>query len=373
MRMNPWLFLLLVCSAAAQADDLAALVRDRAAIERVYYNHRLGQKPPFEAAVPPATLENLVRLDLKKEAVLRKTYGVAITPALLDAEMQRINTTTRAPEMLAEIKAALGNDPAKLGQAFAKPFLVERLLRDKFDNDEALHAPQRQQAERVREKLLTVRSSRREEALTNASAPGTPHSALHQSLLTSAATNDRVVALVALLKASHSNEVTETTWQLGARPAETNAPAADELEIKQRFGPNAQLISPPRGTERKQYFEDLPNEPQRVLRVQLRQPGDVSAVIETPGGFLLYLAKEKTDTALSVACLSLPKRSYEQWLSERADVVLSRACLCPGYRTARQGKGRQPDSGSSRGQSGPITIFGAARGNAGWRLTLLPV
>jgi len=103
------------------------------------------------------------------------------------------------------------------------------------------------------------------------------------------------------------------------RPAETNAPAADELEIKQRFGPNAQLISPPRGAERdrKQYFEDLPSELQRVLRVQLRQPGDVSAVIETPGGFLLYVAKEKTDTALTVACLSLPKRSYEQWLSEQ--------------------------------------------------------
>ena len=76
----------------------------------------------------------------EKEAVLRKVYGVAITPALLDAEVQRINTTTRAPDMLAEIKAALGNDPAKFAQAFAKPFLVERLLREKFDNDEALHA-----------------------------------------------------------------------------------------------------------------------------------------------------------------------------------------------------------------------------------------
>ena len=56
--------------------------------------------------------------------------------------------------MLAEIKAALGHDPAKFAQAFAKPFLVERLLRDKFDNDEALHAAQRQEAERVRRELL---------------------------------------------------------------------------------------------------------------------------------------------------------------------------------------------------------------------------
>ena len=61
----------------------------------------------------------------------------------------------------------------------------------------------------------------------------------------------------------------------------------------------------------------MPPELQRVLRVQLRQPGDVSAVIETPGGFLLYLAMEKTDAVLSVAALSLPKRSYEQWLEEQ--------------------------------------------------------
>ena len=124
--------------------------------------------------------------------------------------------------------------------------------------------------------------------------------------------------MLALLKASYSSQVTEVSWQLGARPVETNAPAADELEIKQRFGPNAQLISSPRGAEgRKQYFEDLPDELRRVLRVQLRQPGDVSAVIEAPGGFLLYVAEEKTETALTVACLSLPKRSYEQWLAEQ--------------------------------------------------------
>jgi hypothetical protein len=125
--------------------------------------------------------------------------------------------------------------------------------------------------------------------------------------------------LLAILKGGPVGQLTETTWQLGARPAETNAPATEEIEIKQRFGPNAQLISPPHGAERdrKQYFEDLPSELQRVLRLQLRQRGDVSAVIETPERFLLFVAKETTDTALTVACLSLPKRSYEQWLSEQ--------------------------------------------------------
>ena len=310
MRIRLGLLLLVLCCAAARGDDVALLVRDRAAIERVYYNHRLGQKPPFEQATPPALIEGLVREDLRKEAALRKVYGVAITPALLDAEVQRINTTTRAPDMLAEIKAALGNDPAKFAQAFAKPFLVERLLREKFDNDGALHASQRQEAERMRLQLLVARSD---------SGSQSEGLAAGKSEIRSPKPEGAVSNLVALLKAGHSNEVSETTWQLGARPAETNAPAADELEIKQRFGPTAQLISSPHRAERdrKVYFEDLPAELQQVLRAQLRQPGDVSAVIETPGGFLLYVAKEKTDTALTVACLSLPKRSYEQWLSEQ--------------------------------------------------------
>jgi hypothetical protein len=313
MRLKPLLLFLLLCSAAAQADDVAALARDRAAIERIYYSHRLGQKSPFEQATPPALIERLVREDLRKESALRRVYGVTITPVLLDAEVLRINTTTHAPEMLAEIKAALGNDPTKFAQAFAKPFLVERLLRDKFDNDEALHATARQEAERVREQLLDRDLS------TGGRASPRAQTSPENGARGDARPPDQAPALVALLKANHSNEVSEATWQLGARPAETNAPARDELEIKQRFGPNAQLVaSPHRGEkDRKPYFEDLPDELQRVLRVQLRQAGDVSAVIETPSGFLLYVAKEKTDTALTVACLSLPKRSYEQWLSEQ--------------------------------------------------------
>jgi hypothetical protein len=64
-------------------------------------------------------------------------------------------------------------------------------------------------------------------------------------------------------------------------------------------------------------FEDLPPASQRGRRVQLCPPGDVSAVLETPGGFQAYICKEKTDTALTVACLSLPKRRYEQRLEEQ--------------------------------------------------------
>jgi len=114
--------------------------------------------------------------------------------------------------------------------------------------------------------------------------------------------------------------VTETTWRLSARLAERSAREhPDELEIPQRLGPNAQILSsPPTGAkEPKLYFEDLPGELQRVLRVQLRQSGDVSAVIEMPHGFVLYLCKEKSAETLGVVVFLLPKRNYEQWLTEQ--------------------------------------------------------
>jgi hypothetical protein len=281
-------------------------------LEQVYHAHRLGPKPPFEQALPPDLIEQLVRQDQHKKAVLQKIYGVTITPELLAAEVQRINTATRAPEMLAEIRTALGNDPARLARTFAQPLLVERLLRERFDNDDALHAPQRRAAEQVRERLLHVGA--------DDGSWGAANSSERQRRLTATATNDWVAQRLALLKQTHSNAVTETTWLLAPRPTETNAPSADELAIKQRFGPNAQLLSAPAaadGKERKSYFEDLPGELQNVLRIQLRRPGNVSAVIETPGGFLLYVAKEKTGAVLSVAGRSLPKRNYEQWLTEQ--------------------------------------------------------
>ena len=56
---------------------------------------------------------------------------------------------------------------------------------------------------------------------------------------------------------------------------------------------------------------------QSVLRTQLRQAGDISAVIEMPGGFLLYLCEEKTAQTVAVAALSVPKGSYEAWLAEQ--------------------------------------------------------
>jgi len=281
--------LLLAAKASEAPDDFTALCADRTAVEQVYYQHRLGNKPPFAQLLPPAAIQKLVRQDLQKEAVLKKVYGFEITPAQIDAEVRRINDTSRAPDILADLKAALGNDPARFAQTVVKPVLVERELREHFDNDDTLHAPQRAEIEGVRTRLLAAKA--RGESVTN---------------------------LLELLRHDHTNEVSETTWQLGARPADTNAPAPNLLEIRKQFGPNAQVLSSPEPPgPPKFYFTDLPEVLQSVLRTQLHQAGDISAVVEMPGGFLLYLCEKKNTQTVVVAILSVPKRSYEAWLAEQ--------------------------------------------------------
>jgi hypothetical protein len=279
---------LLLVPAIGRAAHFADLCADRTAIERVYYQHRLGNKPPFEETMPPALVEKLVREDLHKESVLKKVYNVEITSAMLAAEVQRINTTTRAPDVLTELKAALGNNTNRFAHTVAEPILVERILRDKFENDDALHAPQRKMVEEARKKLLNARADHTD--------PG---------------------QLLALLHQLGSNHLAETTWFLG-KPPEPSQDGTNQLtEAQKRFGPNAQISPDHTPGEHNFYFADLPPDLQQVLQVQLRQPGEVSAVVETPGGFQLFLCKEKTATALTVATLSIPKHSYEQWLAEQ--------------------------------------------------------
>lgn len=153
-RLTAAAALLLPWWAATRADDFTAQFADRMAIERVYHAHRTGTKPPFEQAMPRELIEQLTRQDQHKETVLGKVYGFEIIPAMVETEVQRIDATTRASEMLAEIKQALGGDPARFARAMARPIVVERELRRRFDNDDARHAARRREAEQAREKLL---------------------------------------------------------------------------------------------------------------------------------------------------------------------------------------------------------------------------
>ena len=290
---------LVAFSSGFAGTRITPLIADRTALERVYYTHRLGIKPDFEKAMPSALLEKLVRTDARKETVLGRVYGVMISPAMVEAEVVRIDSTTRAPEMLAEIKAALGGDPARFARTLARPLLVERLLHARFDNDDSLHAAQRCLADAARRAALLAQ-------------PAGP------------------AAQLAAWRAGKAGVFAETTWQLTAGTAgtkpEPGPPLAPPPAIDHTASGNysvqatARILQLPAApASEKASFEDLAPEWKNVLRAQLQKPGDVSAVIEMSTGFVIFFVREKTAEALSVCSLSIGKRSYEDWLAEQPD------------------------------------------------------
>ncbi len=182
----------------------------------------------------------------------------------------------------------------------ARPILVERFSVRNSRTIPRWHAPLRAAADKVRQKVLAAQE-----------------------------TKERI----ALLKGNKDAKFNETAWQLTPRPAETaaeksksvpqttaptKAAVASESYSIEATAQVAQVLTPPdKDADNKIYFEDLEPELQNVLRAQLQKPGDVSALVETPGAFLLFVAKEKSATELSVASFSLPKRSYDEWLSQQ--------------------------------------------------------
>ncbi len=278
---------------ATATNDIEALVRDLTAVERVYYNHRTDDKPPFEQAVPRAAAETLVRQDLRKEAVLKKVYGIEVTPPQIESEMRRMIAAAGAPDILAELQGVLSNDPVRFARTIVRPIVVDRTLRDKFDRDEALHAAPRREIEKVRAQLLEVRRNADSGAMTI--RPG-------QAVVSDVPTNV-IERLVTILKSSPTGRTGEATWRLTPPSPETNAPAGAPV-LSPRTNPGGERTS-----------EDLPAPLQDILRVQLREPGDVSAVVDTPAAYLLFVVRELHGEQLRVATLAVPKRSYEEWLN----------------------------------------------------------
>jgi hypothetical protein len=250
--------------------DFAALVDDRIAVEKVYYRHRLQTTQPFEEVLPRSAAEQLVRRDLEAEQVLEKKLSVRITAADLADEIKRINASTRAPDVLDELKQALDNDPVRFGRTVVKPILIDRWMRERARNGSAASA-----SERTRMEILLARLSivRREQG-----------------------------ALREMLElARQSGVVTDVSWRLDAAP---NPPAAARGG---KYSNEATAEVVPAADPGVPAFGELRPELQQLIRGQLRQPGDLSPVIETDDRLFLFILCERHDAVLRVASVSIVK------------------------------------------------------------------
>ena len=122
-------------------------------IEDIRWSHRIW--PPENNSTKPQRSEILsdqqvrekVEDSLRMEAALAGVYGVDINDALLQAELDRMTGSTKAPVRLQELFDALDNDPVAIAECLARPTLVRKQLYDRYVQDDSQFADLRLQAE----------------------------------------------------------------------------------------------------------------------------------------------------------------------------------------------------------------------------------
>ena len=103
------------------------------AIEEVYWRHRIWPKdntrpkPSLDVIVSQHQIGKKVEDYLRKSQLVADERGSPITASELQAEMQRMASHTRDPDMLRELFKALGDDPFVIAECLAKPSVAERL------------------------------------------------------------------------------------------------------------------------------------------------------------------------------------------------------------------------------------------------------
>src|SRR4029077_21268064 len=136
-------------AASATRRDRTLTFADRVtyqrAIEEVYWHHRIwpkanaGPKPPLAKVMSHAQIEKNVEDYLRNSQALEDYWQRPITPDQLQAEMERIASDTKQPEVHREIFVALGNDPFVIAECLARPVLAERLLTELYAHDQRFH------------------------------------------------------------------------------------------------------------------------------------------------------------------------------------------------------------------------------------------
>jgi N-acetylneuraminic acid mutarotase len=131
--------------AAAVGPGLSERIEMQRAVEQVLWSHRdwpetnPSPKPPLSSVLPESVLRARVIDALRNSNALESLWGRPITGAQLQAEVLRITRESRDPALLAELFAALGNDPARIAEVIARPILADRLLQNWYSRDRRFH------------------------------------------------------------------------------------------------------------------------------------------------------------------------------------------------------------------------------------------
>jgi N-acetylneuraminic acid mutarotase len=124
---------------ALAAPSSSSREANRAAVERVLWAHRTWPaanpqpKPALEAVMTADDIRTKVDEALRMSVAVERYTGRAISGSDLQAEIDRQASGTKQPEVLRELWAALGNDPAAIAETLARPVVAERALRSWYE------------------------------------------------------------------------------------------------------------------------------------------------------------------------------------------------------------------------------------------------
>ena len=248
----------------AALSPAAARIEAQRDIERARYAFVIGNSKPFDDLYPRTIFEARVARQMAEERVLQKTFGMAVTQALLVEEFARVEKTTRAPEQWEAIKKALGNDRHRIEEAFCRPLLVERALRARFAFDQSIHAGPHQKARRARAAFLA---------------------------------KEKVQGAVVRLLRRHAEPAPTVDQMLQKATAEATGP---------------RTLRPPSEPDKE---APLPVDPEvaAVLEKELRKPGDVTTVLEERDQFEVFRLIEATGEVWKAEAVRFPKVEFEAW------------------------------------------------------------
>jgi hypothetical protein len=137
----------------AHAITFEERVAAQRAIEQVYWKHRIwpqenpGPKPPLSAVLSDAAIRARVEGYLRESNALERYWQRPITASALQAELDRMVKSSRDPELLRELFAALGDDPALIAETVARQTLADRLVRNWYAHDGRFHGGLKKRAE----------------------------------------------------------------------------------------------------------------------------------------------------------------------------------------------------------------------------------
>jgi hypothetical protein len=260
------LLLLLLLAGRSGGPSALDRVEGERAVERARYRFVIGATQPFDEAYPRRVFERKVAREIAEERVLRKSFGVAITPGILAAEFDRIEKSTKAPDQWKAIKTALGNDRRRIEEIFCRPLLVDRMLHAKFAFDPAIHAGPHQRAREARAELLAGRKP---------------------------------------------VGVSSVVLSRGTRPAGTE----DILAHAQKEATLPRVLEPPQMTD---HGAPVPVEPElaAVLEKELVRPGDVTTILEERDRFSVFRLIEKSKDGWRVEAVTFPKVEFDTWFEK---------------------------------------------------------